>query len=65
MALTEAQKLLIACLKHCGIGEGKAMVVCLLLKEEEQQLDMAEFLLSKENITDEEALNTAHQIART
>ena len=63
MALTEAEKLLTACLKHCGVSIGRAMVVCLLLKEEEQILDMAEYLLSKGKVTDEEAVEQARRIA--
>ena len=35
----------------------------LLLKEEVQQLDMMEFLLSRDGVTDEEALNEAHRLA--
>lgn len=63
MALTEAQKGLVSCLKNCGISKGKAMVVCLLLKEECLQLDMMEYLLSRDKVSDEEALNMAHKLA--
>ena len=63
MALTEAEKLLVAALKHFGVSKGRAMVVCLLLKEEEQILDMVEYLLSKEKVTDEEAVAQARKIA--
>lgn len=63
MVLTEAQKLLIGCLKHFEISKGKAMVVCLLLKKEVQQMDMVEYLLSKETVTDEEVLEQAHKIS--
>lgn len=63
MDLTEVQKLLIACLKHFGVSKGRSMVVFLLLKEEKQQLDMIEYLLSKEKVTDAEALEMAREIA--
>lgn len=63
MELTEAQNLLIDCLRHFGVSKGKAMVVFLLLKEENQQMDMIEYLLSKEKVTDEEALDMARRIA--
>lgn len=64
MELTEAQKLLIACLKHFGVSKGRAMVVYLLLREnEDKQLDMMEYLLSKEKVTDEEAVEMAHRLA--
>lgn len=39
------------------------MVVCLLLKKEVQQMDMVEYLLSKETVTDEEVLEQAHRIS--
>lgn len=63
MALTEAEKGLVSCLKTCGINKGSAMAVCLLLKEEAQQLDMMEFLLSRDNVTDKEALDMANRLA--
>lgn len=63
MELTEVQKLLIACLKRFGVSKGRSMVVCLLLKEEEQQMDMIEYLLNEPDMTDEKALNTAQRIA--
>lgn len=63
MELTEAQKLLIACLKHCGVSKGRAMLVVLLLEKENQQLDMAEYLLSKGKVTNEEAEEEARRIA--
>ncbi len=63
MALTETQNLLLDCLKHFGVSKGKAMVVFLLLKKENQQMDMIEYLLSKEKVTDEEALDMARRLA--
>lgn len=63
MALTEAQNLLLDCLKHFGVSKGKAMVVFLLLKKENQQMDMIEYLLSKEKVTDAEALDMARRLA--
>ena len=63
MELTEAQNLLIDCLRHFGVSKGRSMVVCLLLKEEEQQMDMIEYLLNEPDMTDEKALNTAQRIA--
>ena len=63
MELTEVQKLLIGCLKHFGVSMGKSMVVCLLLKEEAQQLDMVEYLLNEKEITDEKVLDEAYRIA--
>ena len=35
----------------------------LLLKKENQQMDMIEYLLSKEKVTDEEALDMARRLA--
>ena len=63
MELTEVQKLLIACLKRFGVSKGRSMVVCLLLKEAEQQMDMIEYLLNEPDVTDEKALNMAQRIA--
>ena len=63
MALTETQRLLIACLKHLDVSKGTAMGVCLLLKEEAQQMDMVEYLLSKKMGTDEEVLEQARKIS--
>ena len=63
MELTEAEKLLIGCLKHFGVSKGRAMAICLMLKEEAQRMDMIEYLLSKERVTDEEALDMARKIA--
>lgn len=63
MELTEAQKLLIACLKHFGVSLGKSMVVCLMLKEESQRMDMIEYLLNEPEMTDEKALDMARKIA--
>lgn len=63
MELTEAQKLLIACLKHFGVSMGKSMVVCLMLKEEAQRMDMIEYLLNEPELTDEEALDMARRLA--
>ena len=63
MELTEAQKLLIACLKHFGVNKGRAMAIFLMLKEESQQLDMSEYLLNEPEMTDEKALEMARRIA--
>lgn len=63
MELTEAQKLLIACLKHFGVSKGRAMAIFLMLKEESQQLDMSEYLLNEPDMTDEKALDMARKIA--
>ena len=63
MELTEAQKLLIACLKHFGVSMGKSMVVCLMLKEESQRLDMIEYLLNEPGMTDEKAMDMANKLA--
>lgn len=64
MELTEVQKLLVACLKNCGVSLGKSMVVCLVLEETQQQLDMAEYLLNNGKVTDEEAIAQAYKIAK-
>lgn len=63
MELTEAQKLLVACLKHFGVSKGKAMVVCLKLKEESQRMDMVEYLLNEPQMTDEKAMEMANRLA--
>ena len=63
MELTEAQKLLIACLKHFGVSKGKSMVVCLMLKEEAQRMDMIEYLLNEPGMTDEKAMDMASKLA--
>ncbi len=63
MELTEAQKLLIGCLKHFGVSMGKSMVVCLMLKEEAQRMDMIEYLLNEPEMTDEKALEMARRLA--
>lgn len=61
--LTEIEKGLIASLKLHGIGKGMAMAVCMWTDTEEKRLDMMEFLLSKEKVTGEEALDMARKIA--
>ena len=63
MELTKAQELLIDCLKHFGVSKGKAMVVCLMLKEEAQRMDMIEYLLNEPEMTDEKALEMARRLA--
>lgn len=63
MELTEAQKLLIGCLKHFGVSMEKSMVVCLMLKEEAQRMDMIEYLLNEPEMTDEKALEMARRLA--
>lgn len=63
MELTEVEKLLIGCLKHFGVSKGKSMVVCLMLKEEAQRMDMIEYLLNEPEMTDEKALEMARSLA--
>ena len=63
MALTEIEERLIDGLKIDGVRKGAAMAICLMLKEEAQRMDMIEYLLSKERVTDEEALDMARKIA--
>ena len=44
MALSELQKLIIGGLNICGLKEGNIYLAILLLKEEEQQWELAEYL---------------------
>ena len=63
MELTEAEKLLIGCLKHFGVSKGRAMAICLMLKEEAQRMDMIEYLLNEPEMTDEKAMDMANKLA--
>ena len=63
MALTEIEERLIDGLKIDGVRKGAAMAVFLMLKEDNQRMDMIEYLLSKERVTDEEALDMANRLA--
>lgn len=63
MALSEVEKNLVAGLKLHDISMGKALAVCLLLKQDEQRLDMLEFLLTEEEVTDKEVMRVAHKLA--
>ena len=62
MELTDAQRHLTAGLRMHGVSLGPAMAVCLMLREENRQMEMIEFLLSKETVTDEEALDMARRL---
>ena len=61
--LTEIDARLIDGLKIDGVRKGAAMAVCLMLKEDNQRMDMIEYLLSREKVTDEEALDMARRLA--
>ena len=63
MALTEIEARLIDGLKIDGVKKGAAMAVFLMLKEDNQRMDMIEYLLSKEKVTDAEALEMANRLA--
>ena len=63
MPLTEIEAHLIDALKMDGVRKGAAMVVCLMLKEESQRMDMIEYLLNEPDMTDEKALDMARKIA--
>ena len=63
MELTEAQKLLIECLKHFGVSKGRAMAVFMMLQEDDQRMDMIEYLLNEPEMTDEKAMEKARELA--
>ncbi|MBQ8143944.1 MAG: hypothetical protein IJ042_04010 [Butyricicoccus sp.] len=63
MELTEVEKNLISGLKLNGAKLGTVSVILLLLKSEEDQLDMLEHVLENEETRDEELLNVAYKIA--
>ena len=50
-------------LKHYGVSMGISMVISLSLRSEPERMQMIEFLLSREKVTDEEALNEARRIS--
>lgn len=63
MPLTEIEAHLIDALKMDGVRKGAAMAVCLMLKEDSQRMDMIEYLLNEQEMTDEKALDMARRIA--
>lgn len=63
MPMTEIEAHLIDALKMDGVRKGAAMAVCLMLKEDSQRMDMIEYLLNEQEMTDEKALDMARRIA--
>ena len=63
MPITEVEKLLISGLKLCGVKKGIGMVILLLLKEEDQQMDMIEYIVEHKQATEQELLNVARRMA--
>ena len=63
MPLTEIEAHLIDALKMDGVRKGAVMAVCLMLKEDSQRMDMIEYLLNEQEMTDEKALDMARRIA--
>ena len=63
MKLTSLEKLLITGLKTSSVPKGKVAAILLHLKEEEQQLEMGQYMLEHQTATPEELLKVAQEIA--
>ena len=65
MKPTELEQLLIDYLKLSKANDAVISVVFLLLKAEEQQIEMCKYLSKYENATEEEILEQARKIVET
>lgn len=63
MELTEAQKHLIAGLKCSGVSKGHVGMISVLLKTEEQQVEMIRFIVEHKGATEDELMDEAWKIA--
>ena len=63
MALTQVEKHLIAGLKLHSVPRGTVVAILLHLKTEDQQLELAQYMMENEQAAPEELLRVAQRLA--